>query len=94
MEDIAKLCLTSMNPSCVITSGIKKHPEKRWRGGGGGRNIELFIVHGLDKRNVPQWTASASGIHIHGRTAKHPPPPKYRQHKRSTTYPNPLMISH
>lgn len=62
--------------------------------GEGARNIEFFIVHGLDKRTVPQWTASASAIHIHGRTAKHPPPPKYRQHKRSTTYPNPLMILH
>lgn len=92
MEDIPKLWLTSVNPSCVITSGIKKYPEKRWWGGGG--NIEFFIVYGLDKRNVPQWTASASAIHIHGRNAKHPPPPKYRQHKRSTTYPNPLMILH
>ena len=28
-----KTIYTLQNPSCVITSGIKKHPEKRWGGG-------------------------------------------------------------
>ena len=79
MEDIPKLWLIS----AVLSLQELRNTQKR---GGGDGNTELFIVHGLDKRNVPkkkkikrnvpQWTASASAIHIYGRSAKHPPPPK------------------
>ena len=47
MEDIPKLWLIS----AVLSLQELRNTQKR---GGGDGNTEFFIVHGLDKRNVPK----------------------------------------
>lgn len=70
MQDIPKSWLISVNPNIVTTLRIMKYPEKR------KKNIEFFIVLGLDGEEVfLSGLLSALAIHIHGSGAK-PPPPK------------------